>query len=224
MKKGKDGFYCRYVKRVLDIVFALLAMMCLCWLYAIVALIVLVGFGSPVIFRQQRPGKDERIFTLYKFRTMTEKRDENGDLLPDESRLTKLGRLLRRTSLDELPQLLNVVRGDMSIVGPRPLMVRYLPYYTKEERHRHDVRPGLTGLAQINGRNSVKWEERFDMDLKYTKNVSFTEDLRIVASTIKIVMARRNIDVDAFVEKNGIEYLAMDVERIHTASEFIKGA
>lgn len=224
MKKGKDGFYCRYVKRVLDIAFALLTMVTFSWLFAVVALIVLLEFGSPVIFKQGRPGKNERIFTLYKFRTMTEKRDDNGDLLPDQIRLTRLGLFLRRTSLDELPQLLNVVRGDMSIVGPRPLMVRYLPYYTNEERHRHDVRPGLTGLAQINGRNSVKWEEKFDMDLNYTKCVSFADDFRIVAATIKTVTTRKNVDVGSFVEKNGIAYRALDVERIHAASELIKGA
>lgn len=224
MKKGKDGFYCRYIKRVLDTTFALLAMIVLSWLYALIAVAIRAQMGGPVIFRQERPGKNEKIFKLYKFRTMTEKRDENGNLMPDEIRLTRLGLFLRSTSLDELPQLLNIVRGDMAIVGPRPLMVRYLPYYTKEERHRHDVRPGLTGLAQINGRNSVKWEEKFDMDLNYIKCVSFTNDFRIIAATIKAVATRRNIDVGSFIEKNGIAYRALDVERVHTASELPKGA
>ena len=154
---GKDSFYCRYIKRILDICCALAAMIVFCWLYAIVAILVRVKLGSPVIFCQERPGKDEKIFKLYKFRSMTDERDENGDLLPDDVRLTKFGRFLRSTSLDELPEAWNILKGDMSVIGPRPLLVRYLPYYTEEERHRHDVRPGLSGLSQVSGRNFLRW-------------------------------------------------------------------
>ena len=151
MKRGKDGIYCRYIKRGLDILCALAAMIVFCWLYGIIAILVRVKLGSPVIFKQLRPGKDEKIFCLYKFRTMTDKRDDRGKLLPDEQRLTKFGKWLRSTSLDELPEAWNILKGDMSVVGPRPLLVEYLPYYTEEERQRHDVRPGLTGWAQVNG-------------------------------------------------------------------------
>ena len=177
--------YRKYIKRILDFILSLIALIVLSPVLLIVAILVRVKLGSPVIFKQERPGKNEKIFTLYKFRTMNDKKDENGELLPDSQRLTKFGKILRSTSLDELPELVNILKGDMSIVGPRPLLVRYLPFYTEEERHRHDVRPGLTGLAQINGRNTVNWEERFQYDLDYINNISFKEDTKIILRTVK---------------------------------------
>ena len=161
----------------------------------IVAILVRIKLGSPIIFKQQRPGKNEKIFTLYKFRTMTEKKDGNGNLLPDAERLTKFGKFLRSTSLDELPELVNILKGDMAIVGPRPLLVKYLPYYTEEEKHRHDVRPGLTGLAQVNGRNNLDWNERFETDLKYVNSISFKGDLTIILNTIKSVLKHNDIEI-----------------------------
>lgn len=184
MIKGKDGFYAVHIKRILDILAALAAMILFCWLYAVVALLVRIKLGSPVIFRQDRPGKDEKIFTLYKFRTMTDERDVNGALLPDEIRLTRFGRMLRKTSLDELPEVWNILRGDMSVVGPRPLLVKYLPRYSERQKHRHDVRPGLSGLAQVNGRNAISWDEKFEYDLTYIQNMSFLLDLKIVCRTV----------------------------------------
>ena len=195
MLKGKNGFYNRYVKRIIDIICALLAIMVFWWLYLIVAVLVRIKLGSPIIFKQERPGKidkktgKETIFNLYKFRTMTDKRDVEGNLLPDDVRLTKFGRILRSTSLDELPEAFNILKGDMSVIGPRPLLVEYLPYYTKEEHHRHDVRPGLSGWAQINGRNAIdSWEQRFQYDLEYVKNVSFAFDIKVVLKTIEKVL------------------------------------
>ena len=202
MLKGKNGFYNRYVKRIIDIICALLAIMVFWWLYLIVAVLVRIKLGSPIIFRQERPGKidkktgKETIFNLYKFRTMTDKRDVEGNLLPDDVRLTKFGRILRSTSLDELPEAFNILKGDMSVIGPRPLLVEYLPYYTKEEHHRHDVRPGLSGWAQINGRNAIdSWEQRFQYDLEYVKNVSFAFDIKVVLKTIEKVLKRSDIQV-----------------------------
>ena len=202
MLKGKNGFYNRYVKRIIDIICALLAIMVFWWLYLIVAVLVRIKLGSPIIFKQERPGKidkktgKETIFNLYKFRTMTDKRDVEGNLLPDDVRLTKFGRILRSTSLDELPEAFNILKGDMSVIGPRPLLVEYLPYYTKEEHHRHDVRPGLSGWAQINGRNAIdSWEQRFQYDLEYVKNVSFTFDIKVVLKTIEKVLKRSDIQV-----------------------------
>ena len=202
MLKGKNGFYNRYVKRIIDIICALLAIMVFWWLYLIVAVLVRIKLGSPIIFKQERPGKidkktgKETIFNLYKFRTMTDKRDVNGELLPDDVRLTKFGRILRSTSLDELPEAFNILKGDMSVIGPRPLLVEYLPYYTKEEHHRHDVRPGLSGWAQINGRNAIdSWEQRFQYDLEYVKNVSFAFDIKVVLKTIEKVLKRSDIQV-----------------------------
>ena len=185
--------YRRFFKRFFDIVLSLTALIVLSPVLLIVAALVRVKLGSPVIFRQERPGKDEKIFRLYKFRSMTDERDENGELLPDEVRLTKFGRILRSTSLDELPELWNILKGDMSIVGPRPLAVVYLPYYTEEERHRHDILPGLTGLAQVSGRNSLTWEEKFSYDLDYVSHVSFLLDIRIVLLTVRKVFIRENI-------------------------------
>lgn len=187
--------YKKYFKRLFDIVCALSAIIVFSWLYIVVAILVRINLGSPVIFKQPRPGKDGKIFTLYKFRTMTEKKDEDGNLLPDDVRLTKFGRFLRSTSLDELPEAFNILNGDMSVVGPRPLSVRYLGYYTPEEFRRHDVRPGLSGLAQINGRNNLQWEDRFAYDTKYIDNITFVNDLKIILATISKFIKRDGIVV-----------------------------
>ena len=191
--KHIPGIYERYIKRLLDIVLSGMALMLLSPVLLLVAILVRVKLGSPVLFSQERPGKDEKIFRLYKFRSMTDARDENGHLLPDEARLPQFGRILRSTSLDELPELINIFKGDMSIVGPRPLLVEYLPYYTEEERHRHDVRPGLTGLAQVNGRNNLTWEQKFRYDLQYIGQISFADDFRIILLTVKKVLCRSDI-------------------------------
>lgn len=177
------GIYERFFKRPLDILCALLAMIVFCWLYAIVAILVRVKLGSPVIFTQKRPGKDEKIFSLYKFRTMTDERDVNGELLPDEIRLTRFGKLLRKTSLDELPEAVNILKGDMSVVGPRPLLIKYLPYYNERQKHRHDVRPGLSGYAQVHGRNAISWDDKFDLDVEYVNKITFKGDVKIVFQT-----------------------------------------
>ena len=185
MEKHKPyGVYEKYLKRPLDFVCALFALIIFCWLYAIIAVLVRIKLGKPVIFKQARPGKDEKIFYLYKFRTMTDEKDKDGNILPDEQRLTRFGRLLRKSSLDELPEALNILKGDMSVVGPRPLLIEYLPRYNKRQKHRHDVRPGLSGLAQVNGRNAISWEEKFDLDIEYVKNITFSNDVKIVFSTI----------------------------------------
>ena len=199
MWKGKNGIYNRVFKRVLDIICALLALIVFSWLYVILTLLVRIKLGSPVLFRQDRPGKicpttgKERIFKLYKFRSMTDERTENGKLLPDEIRLTRFGKILRSTSLDELPEALNILKGEMSVVGPRPLAVSYLNYYSEEEHHRHDVRPGLSGYAQVMGRNSISWEEKFSYDLYYVENVSLGLDIKIIFKTVINVIKRENI-------------------------------
>ena len=213
VKKGKDSFYCRYIKRILDICCALAAMIVFCWLYAIVAILVRVKLGSPVIFCQERPGKDEKVFKLYKFRSMTDERDENGDLLPDDVRLTKFGRLLRSTSLDELPEAWNILKGDMSVIGPRPLLVKYLPRYNEHQARRHEVRPGLSGYAQVHGRNSVTWEEKFDQDVWYVDHVSFMLDVKLVFETVKVAIKREGISsqTDATME----EFLGTQMEAVH---------
>ncbi|MCR4908055.1 MAG: sugar transferase [Lachnospiraceae bacterium] len=185
--------YRRYVKRFLDIVCSLLALVCLSPLLLVTAVLVRIKLGSPVIFRQKRPGLHGEIFELRKFRSMNDKRDENGELLPDEERLTSFGKTLRSTSLDELPELFNILKGEMSFVGPRPLLVQYLPLYSAEQAHRHDVLPGLTGLAQVNGRNALTWEKKFEYDVEYARNVSFTMDAKIVFLTIGKVFARDGI-------------------------------
>lgn len=182
--------YGKFVKRLIDIIVSGLGLIILSPVLLVLFILVRVKLGSPVLFTQERPGKDEKIFKLYKFRSMTDERDENGELLPDEVRLTRFGKLLRSTSLDELPELLNILKGDMSLIGPRPLLVRYLPYYTEEERHRHDVRPGLTGLAQVNGRNALGWEDRFSYDLQYVKNLSFGMDIKVLGMTVGKVLKR----------------------------------
>ena len=189
----KRGFYEKYIKRIFDIVLSGLALIILSPVIAIVALLVRVKLGSPVIFKQDRPGLNEKIFKMYKFRSMTDERDVNGELLPDEDRLPSFGKKLRSTSLDELPELVNIFKGDMSIVGPRPLSVVYLPYYTEEERIRHTVRPGLTGLAQINGRNAISWEEKFRYDIEYVKNISLGLDISVFFGTIGKVLKREGI-------------------------------
>ncbi len=191
--------YARYIKRWLDFILSLLAIIILSPILLIVALLVRIKLGSPVIFKQERPGLHEKIFTLYKFRTMTDEKDKDGNLLPDDQRLTKFGKLLRSTSLDELPELFNIFKGDMSIVGPRPLLVKYLPLYNEHQKHRHDVRPGFTGWAQCNGRNAISWEEKFDLDIYYVKHVSFRLDLSIIFKTIKIVFLREGISSDTSV-------------------------
>ncbi len=185
--------YEKKIKRLLDFVLSLLALIILSPIMFIIYILVRIKLGKPVIFKQERPGKNEKIFTLYKFRTMTDKRNEEGELLLDQERITKFGKILRNTSLDELPELINIIKGDMSIVGPRPLATKYLPYYNEKEKHRHDVRPGLTGLAQINGRNALNWEQRFEYDLKYIHHISFINDCKIIVKTIKKVLKKEDI-------------------------------
>lgn len=199
---NNKGIYRRFLKRPMDFILSLMAIIVLSPVLIIVAILVRLKLGSPVLFKQKRPGLDEKIFTMYKFRTMTDEKDEGGELLPDSVRLTKFGRMLRSTSLDELPELFNILKGDMSIVGPRPLIVEYLPYYTEEEKHRHDERPGLTGLAQINGRSFISWEEIFKYDLDYILNVSFISDILIILRTIEKVLKRKNI-ADITLAKKG---------------------
>lgn len=191
--------YRKYIKRLLDFILSLFAIIILSPVLLIVALLVRIKLGSPVIFKQKRPGLNEKIFTLYKFRTMTDAKDEQGNLLPDEIRLTKFGKLLRSTSLDELPELFNILKGDMSIVGPRPLLVRYLPLYNEHQKHRHDVRPGFTGYAQCNGRNAISWEEKFDLDVYYTKNLTLLMDIKIIIKTVKVVLFREGISSETSV-------------------------
>ncbi len=185
--------YRKYGKRTLDVIISLMAVILLSPLYLATAILVRRRLGSPVIFRQQRPGLHGKIFSLYKFRSMTDERDENGELLPDEVRLTSFGKKLRAASLDELPEFFNILKGDMSFVGPRPLLVQYLPLYNEEQRHRHDVLPGLTGLAQVNGRNAITWEKKFEYDVEYARNVSFLLDLKIIFLTVCKVLMREGI-------------------------------
>ena len=198
--KEKANLYERYIKRLLDIICALAALIVFGWLYIIVAILVRVKLGSPVLFTQPRPGKDEKIFKLYKFRTMTDARDENGKLLPDDVRLTKFGKALRSTSLDELPEAFNILKGDMSVIGPRPQLVRDMVFMTPEQRLRHTVRPGLSGLAQTRGRNALSWDGKLETDLEYIQHVTFLGDLKIIFDTVKQVFFRQkgleNSDVD----------------------------
>lgn len=194
--RHRAGLYEKYVKRFLDFFLSGMALIILSPILLVMAILVRVKLGSPVIFCQERPGKDEQIFRLHKFRSMSDARDETGELLPDEERLGKFGRILRATSLDELPELWDIFCGKMSLVGPRPLLVEYLPYYTEEERHRHDVRPGLTGLAQVNGRNTLTWEEKFSYDLAYVQRISFATDVSILLCTIGKVLNRTGVQVN----------------------------
>ena len=205
MESVKRGPYARFFKRTIDIMCSLMVIIVFCWLYAVVAILVRVKLGAPVLFKQERPGRinpktgKEKIFCLYKFRTMTDARDEKGELLPDSMRLTPFGLWLRRSSLDEIPEAFNILKGDMSLVGPRPLLVRYLDRYTEEQHHRHDVRPGLTGYAQAHGRNGVSWEDKFAMDVWYTKNITFIGDIKIILDTVKTVLKREGINSETAV-------------------------
>ena len=193
LKHKPYGVYERFVKRPLDCFLSTGALIVFSPILAITAVLVKTKLGSPVLFTQDRPGKDEKIFKLYKFRTMTDERDENGELLPDDVRLTRFGKALRATSLDELPELINIVKGDMAVVGPRPLLVRYLNRYNDHQKRRHDVRPGFTGLAQVHGRNAISWEEKFDWDVKYVDKVTFKGDVKVILDTVKIVLKKDGI-------------------------------
>ncbi|MCR5268113.1 MAG: sugar transferase [Lachnospiraceae bacterium] len=219
--------YARFVKRLLDILISSVMILLLCWLYAIVALLVRCKLGSPVIFHQDRPGRNGKIFPMYKFRSMSDARDAQGNLLSDEERLTPFGKKLRASSLDELPELINILKGDMSLIGPRPLLIRYLPYYTKEEFRRHDVRPGLTGLAQVNGRNALNWEDRFRYDLQYVDHLTFFMDLKILFMTVGKVLKRSGslsgdaqtvANFDAYRE-DLIQQGVLNKEELHEISE-----
>lgn len=187
------GIYERFIKRPLDCFLSAGALILLSPVLTVIALLVRTKLGSPVLFTQERPGRNEKIFKLYKFRTMTDQRDENGDLLPDDVRLTKFGKALRSTSLDELPELLNIIKGDMSVIGPRPLLVQYLERYNEHQARRHEVRPGLTGYAQAHGRNAMTWEDKFDYDVEYVDNISFKNDIQILIDTVKTVVKREGI-------------------------------
>ena len=200
--------YAKCFKRLFDIICALLALVFCCWLYAIIALLVRIKLGSPVLFKQPRPGRDEKIFNLYKFRTMTDERDENGNLLPDEVRLTKFGKWLRSTSMDELPEAFNILKGDMSVIGPRPQLVRDMTFMTAEQRRIHCVRPGLSGLAQTRGRNALSWDGKLATDLEYIENITFLGDLKIIADTVKQV----------FFREKGIE--GSDVDEVDITDDF----
>lgn len=195
MKQHKPyGIYEKYFKRPLDFICGMAAIIVFSPLYIIIAILVRIKLGTPVLFTQERPGKDEKIFKLYKFRTMTDATDEEGNLLSDEERLTSLGKFLRATSLDEIPEAFNIVKGDMSVIGPRPLLVKYLPLYDEEQKHRHDVKPGLSGLAQINGRNAATWQEKFAYDITYIQKITFVGDIKIIFKTVG----------KAFIKKEGI--------------------
>lgn len=188
--------YKLFFKRVIDIFFSLIFILLFWWLYIVIAILVRKKLGSPVIFKQKRPGLNEKIFTMYKFRTMTDKKDENGNLLPDKDRLTKFGKFLRSTSLDEIPEFFNILKGDMSLIGPRPLLVKYLDRYSKEQSRRHEVRPGISGWAQVNGRNAISWEDKFKYDIEYADSLSFLLDLKIIILTIKKIFMREGISQD----------------------------
>ena len=191
--RHKKGIYEKYIKRLQDFTCALLALIVLSPVMLILAVLVRAKLGSPILFKQDRPGLDGEVFKLYKFRTMTSQKDENGNLLPDEVRLTSFGKKLRSTSLDELPELINILKGDMAVVGPRPLLVEYLPRYNKRQARRHEVLPGFTGLAQVNGRNSITWEEKFEWDVEYVDNITFIGDWKIIFKTILVVLKRDGI-------------------------------
>lgn len=193
--KQNKGIYRRFLKRPIDIILSLIAIVILSPVLIIVGVLVWVKLGSPVLFKQKRPGLSEKIFTMYKFRTMTDEKGENGDLLPDSVRLTKFGKKLRSTSLDELPELFNILKGDMSIVGPRPLLERYLPYYTDTEKLRHTIRPGLSGLAQIKGRNNLDWDSRLGFDVEYVRNITFLSDMNIILKTFMKAIKREDITI-----------------------------
>ncbi len=206
VSKVNKGIYRKFFKRPMDFLLSLIAIIMLSPALIVVAILVRFKLGSPVLFKQKRPGLNEKIFTMYKFRTMTDERDEFGILLPDGIRLTKFGRFLRNSSLDELPELLNILKGDMSIVGPRPLLVKYLPLYSEEQKHRHDTKPGLTGYSQVYGRNSIAWDERFKLDVFYTRNITFLGDLKIIYKTIKTVLNKEGIDTKETTKYTMMEF------------------
>lgn len=211
MKNGREmGIYEKYFKRPIDFCCGMAAVLVFWWLYLILMILGAIFMGGNPFFTQERPGKDEKIFKLIKFRSMDNRKDKNGNLLPDDVRLNKYGRFLRSTSLDELPEAFNIIKGDMSLIGPRPLLVEYLPYYTEEERHRHDVRPGLSGWAQVNGRNVTPWDERFQQDLYYVKNCSFLLDCKIILMTVLKTVKRSDILVG---QQHGEGHGRLDVVR-----------
>ena len=210
----KAGFYEKFVKRFLDLVLSGMALLMLSPVLLVTAILVRVKLGSPVIFRQERPGKDEKIFRLHKFRSMSDARDENGALLPDEVRRGHFGRILRATSIDELPELFDIFRGKMSIVGPRPLLVKYLPLYNAQQHHRHDVRPGLTGWAQVHGRNLASWEEKFVYDVDYVQQISFGMDVKIILMTIRCVFAREGISAEGSATMEAFTGTETNVEEV----------
>ena len=199
VNRNGNGIYRNFIKRPMDFILSLIALVVLSPVLLIVAILVRFKLGSPVIFKQKRPGLNEKIFTMYKFRTMTDEKDEHGELLPDSVRLTKFGRVLRSTSLDELPELFNILKGEMSIVGPRPLLIQYLPLYSEYQKRRHEVRPGLSGLAQVSGRNAISWEDKFNLDVEYVDNVSFSGDWKIIFLTLKKVFVKEGISSDTAV-------------------------
>lgn len=211
MKKQK--IYEKYIKRLLDILCSGAALILLSPLLFITAILVRIKLGYPILFKQTRAGLYEKPFDILKFRSMTDERDIDGNLLPDEERLTTFGRKLRATSLDELPSLINIIKGDMSIIGPRALPIRYVPYYTEIEHHRHDVRPGLSGNAQVHGRNYVTWEDKFQMDLDYVNNITFLGDIRLILKTVFVVLKHEDIDTGSYIEKDGHIYRPLDIER-----------
>jgi len=212
----RQRIYARTFKRPLDVLCACAAIGAFSWLYLLIALLVRIKLGKPIIFKQARPGLNEKIFNLYKFRTMTNARDKDGALLPDAERLTRFGKFLRSTSLDEIPEAFNILKGDMSVVGPRPLLVKYLPFYNEEQRKRHNVRPGLTGLAQVSGRNTLTWEEKFNFDVAYVQNVSFAQDFSIVLKTVwkafrrEGITAKDSVSTPEFIGSENSRYLSMN--------------
>ena len=208
------GFYEKHIKRLLDFTLSLLALIVLSPILLITAILVRVKLGSPVIFSQERPGRDGKIFKLYKFRSMTDQRNADGELLPDEQRLTHFGKILRSTSLDELPELWNILRGDMSIVGPRPLLVKYLPLYNAHQARRHAVTPGLTGYAQVHGRNAISWEEKFDLDVYYVDHISFGLDVKIIFMTVRYVFAHEGISAEGNATMEAFTGTATNVEEV----------
>ncbi|HFU4494032.1 sugar transferase [Streptococcus suis] len=208
--RGRKGIYKRFLKRPLDFILSLMAIIVLSPILLIVGVLVRFKLGSPVLFKQKRPGLKEKIFTMYKFRTMTDEKDENGELLPDSVRLTKFGRMLRSTSLDEFPELFNILKGDMSIVGPRPLLIQYLELYNDHQKRRHEVRPGLSGHAQVNGRNAISWEDKFNLDVEYVDNVSFIGDWKIIFLTIKKVFIKEGISQEG---QETVQYFAGNEEK-----------
>ncbi len=217
MKKHKKGFYERFIKRPQDFLCALAALILLSPVIAVTAVLVRTKLGSPVIFKQERPGLDGKVFCLYKFRTMTDAKDQDGNLLSDEIRLTEFGKKLRATSLDELPELFNILKGDMAVVGPRPLLVRYLPRYSAHQARRHEVRPGFTGYAQVNGRNSITWEEKFDKDVYYVDHVSFFGDWKIIFQTVGTVLKKEGISSDTSATME--EFMGSDFETMSQSTE-----